>query len=291
MSTTSKAIATHKALNQDIPVRLQEYGVGIFQIISTKSALKKALKRGEVLVDGKVASTAIFISGGELIELTESEVQSNKREFDFQLEVIFEDEFLAVIHKPAGIEVSGNRLRTIDNALPQNLKKSTEADAVRPRPVHRLDYPTSGLLLVGKTSSGILRLNQLFEQKQICKKYYAVAIGVMETEGVIDLQVDDKEAQSLFRVIKTVPSERFSYLNLVELSPKTGRRHQLRKHLASLGNPILGDKEYGTEPLILRGKGLYLHAFSLKFVHPFTLEKVEVALELPKKFKKLFELL
>jgi 23S rRNA pseudouridine1911/1915/1917 synthase len=87
---------------------------------------------------------------------------------------------------------------------------------------------------------------------------------------------------------RSVPSTRFGQLNLVELKPQTGRRHQLRKHLTSIGNPILGDKEYGTEGLILNGKGLYLHAYSLSFVHPFTQEEVFFEDELPRRFGKLF---
>ncbi len=83
-------------------------------------------------------------------------------------------------------------------------------------------------------------------------------------------------------------SERFAKLNLVRLNPKTGRRHQLRKHLSMIGNPILGDRDYGIENLILKGKGMYLHAYSLRFVHPFTQEEVSFIDELPKRFKKIF---
>ena len=78
-------------------------------------------------------------------------------------------------------------------------------------------------------------------------------------------------------------------MNLLKLTPKTGRRHQLRKHMSAIGNPILGDVDYGVEGLILKGKGLYLHAFSLEFEHPVTKEKMYFEKELPKKFKKLFK--
>ena len=86
----------------------------------------------------------------------------------------------------------------------------------------------------------------------------------------------------------TVPSERFDTLNLVKLHPKTGRRHQLRKHLLGLGNPILGDNEYYLEGFLLKGKGLYLHAYSLEFTHPFTNEIIHLTDELPEKFGKIF---
>ncbi|MGO3183881.1 MAG: RluA family pseudouridine synthase [Aequorivita sp.] len=206
----------------------------------------------------------------------------------FPLEVLFEDDYLAVIHKPAGILVSGNSFKTIANALDQNLKRSNLPDSTIPKPVHRLDYATTGILLVGKTSSSIRALNKLFENKAVKKSYYAITIGEINPYGEITLEIDDKESQSNYRLCESVPSQRFGKLNLVQLEPDTGRRHQLRKHLSSIGNPILGDKDYGIENLILNGKGLYLHAYSLEFIHPFTNEEVYLKDKLPHRFKKIF---
>ena len=279
-------VASHKVPKLEKPIRLQEYGVGIFETNPTKSGLKKAIKKGLVFVDGKLASTALFIYGNETIELFESE--ETRKEFHFHLEVLFEDDFLAIIYKPAGIVVSGNSFATIDNALTQNLKPSLQKDAVKPRPVHRLDYPTSGLLLIGKTNSTIISLNKLFENKEIQKTYHAIAIGKMNDSGVIDFPIDEKKSFTKYQVLKTVTSERFEYLNLVKLTPKTGRKHQLRKHLFAIENPILGDKEYFLNNLILNGKGLYLHASTLEFIHPITKEKISITKELPKKFTKIF---
>ncbi|MFK7900178.1 MAG: RluA family pseudouridine synthase [Cyclobacteriaceae bacterium] len=278
---------THTASSQKKPIRLQEYGIGIFTTTPTKSALKKVLKKQLIVVNGIIASTATFIKGGETIQLIESPGK-NKKQLDFPLEVLYEDEYLAVVNKPSGILVSGNSFKTIDNALTQNLKKSNQPDTVRPRPVHRLDYPTTGVLVIGKTRASILALNKLFENKEITKTYFAVVIGELESKGSIDSLVDKKEALSYYEVIQTVPSPRFKYLNLVKLFPKTGRRHQLRNHLANIGNPILGDKEYGKEGLILNGKGIYLHAYSLEFTHPFTKEAIYIEDKLPQKFLKLF---
>ena len=111
----------------------------------------------------------------------------------------------------------------------------------------------------------------------------------MEPSGTIDYPIDDKPAQTDFKVVKTVASPRFGSLNLVRLTPWTGRRHQIRKHLAAIGNPILGDKDYGKEGLILNGKGLYLHAYSLGITHPLTLEEMEFKSELPIRFGKIFQ--
>ncbi|WP_407556860.1 RluA family pseudouridine synthase [Winogradskyella sp. 4-2091] len=193
------------------------------------------------------------------------------------------------MHKPAGILVSGNHFKTIANALQQNLKTSTLADATKPQPVHRLDFATTGILLIGKTSKSIRTLNQRFENKNIKKTYFAVTIGSMTNKaGTITTHIEDKVAQSLYSVEQTVSSKRFGQLNLVKLEPLTGRRHQLRIHLSQLGNPILGDKDYGIKDLILNGKGMYLHAYSLEFVHPFKQENMNLKSELPERFLKLF---
>jgi 23S rRNA pseudouridine1911/1915/1917 synthase len=279
---------THIVQKLEKSIRFQEYSVGIFNTIPTKSGIKKAIKKELIFIDGLLATTSKFISGGEKIELFESEKSSTFERLKLDLEVLFEDDYVAVIYKPAGILVSGNKFVTIANGLTQNLKKSTLSDAVKPQPVHRLDYPTSGLLLIGKTSNSITELGKLFEEKEIQKTYFAVSIGKMNPEGIINLPVDNKNAQTEFEVLKSVVSERFEFLNLVKLLPKTGRKHQLRKHLLAIENPILGDKEYFLEDKILNGKGLFLHAASLDFIHPFTKEKMTISKKLPKKFTKIF---
>jgi len=269
-------------------LRLQEYGVGIFDAYPTKSALKKALKKNYITVNGIVATSATYINGGESITLTVPENTTSIKRFNLKLQLLFEDDYLAVIHKPAGILVSGNHFRTITNALVHNLQRSSSPDATKPQPVHRLDFATTGVLLVGKTNGAIRALNKQFENKEIEKTYFAVTIGKMNRKGTLISDIDNKPSKSIYKVEKTVLSKRFGQLNLVKLRPFTGRRHQLRIHLSEIGNPILGDKDYGIEPLILNGKGMYLHACSLKFRHPFLNEAVEIRSELPKKFNKLF---
>lgn len=283
-----KILETHIVPHQKIPIRIQEYAVGIFKTVATKSGIKKAIKKKLILVNNEPTTTALLIVGEEKITLLDNGEESAQKQLILKLSVVYEDDYVAVIEKPAGILVSGNKFKTVDNALQQNLQRSRQSDAVRPRPVHRLDYPTTGLLLIGKTSSSIQALNQLFENKEIQKTYHAIAIGVMNTKGSIDSDVDEKKAKSHYKVLKSVKSERFSCLNLIELSLETGRRHQLRKHLSGIGNSILGDQEYGQEGLILKGKGLYLNASSLSFVHPFTQEKLVIQSELPKRFQKVF---
>ena len=269
-------------------MRLQEYGVGIFKAAATKSALKKLLKKGYLSIDGRPASTATWIKGGEQLSLRIPQQPSNHKKLRLALDVLYEDEFLAVVHKPAGILVSGNSFKTLARALPQNLNASSAPDTCTPQPAHRLDYATTGAVLVGKTRESIRQLNQLFEDKAITKTYYAVTLGVMPTSGTINTPVDGKAAVSVYTLVASVASPRFEQLNLVCLQPQTGRRHQLRKHLAGIGHPILGDRDYCPKELLLQGKGMYLHAFSLRFNHPQKLQPVAITAPLPQKFLKLF---
>lgn len=278
-------LESHIAKKQKEQIRIQEYAVGIFNTVPTKSGIKKAIKKKLILVNGLPTSTARIIIGGEKITLLNPKNKPLRKSLILRLAITFEDDYLAIIEKPPGILVNGNKFKTIDNALQQNLKKSSQIDAVRPRPIHRLDYPTSGLLLIGKTSSTIRALNQLFEHKKIKKKYYAITIGKMNLKGAIKTYINKKTAITNYKTIQSVKSNRFEFLNLVELSPRTGRRHQLRIHLSSIGNPILGDQEYGIKSLILKGKGLYLHASQLDFTHPITKDKLSITSNLPKKFK------
>lgn len=269
--------------------RLQDAVALLFRKIRTKSGLKKAIKNKRVKIANTVLQTGSYLYGGEVIDLYASAIQQVKPEIHINLEVLFEDDYMAVVNKPAGITVSGNKKWTLENALPFNLSKSTLTNALlRPEPIHRLDHPTSGALLIGKTSEAVIALNKLFEEKRVEKVYYAITQGKSSQQGIIDAMVDDKQARTQFYKTASVPSSKFVQLNLMRLEPATGRKHQLRKHLSGMSTPILGDKIYGNEGEILFGNGLYLHAFTLSFIHPFTRRSISVQAHLPKKFSKLF---
>ncbi|WP_375237856.1 RluA family pseudouridine synthase [Aurantibacter sp.] len=256
----------------------------------SKSALKKALKKGFISVNGVIGTSATYIYGGETLTYSAPEIIPQKKQFKQKLDVLFQDDYLAIIKKPAGLLVSGNAFKTVTNALIQNLKKSSLPNATKPQPAHRLDYATTGLLLIGKTTLSITALNNLFKDKIIQKRYYAITIGKMQKSGTINTTIEGKDAISSYNVLSSVPSKRFEILNLVNLNPKSGKKHQLRKHLHSIGNPILGDKDYFLNNLILNGKGMYLHAYALEFKHPFTKEIISIKDQLPKRFRKIFDL-
>ncbi|PVW13788.1 RluA family pseudouridine synthase [Marixanthomonas spongiae] len=251
--------------------------------------MKKAIDKGLVSVNGVVAKTGTFLKGGETVTLSSEGNKTSKPILQLPLKICFENDHLAIINKPCGILVSGNKKKTIANALVHNLTKSGATDALlRPKPVHRLDFPTSGLLLIAKTHATVMALNKLFEDRKVKKTYHAVTYGKMPLSGTITTKVNGKDAFTEYKVLQTVPSDRFDCLNLVELFPKTGRKHQIRVHLSSFGTPILGDKNYGKEGLVLKGKGLFLNASKLEFIDPITDEFISVTTALPKKFKKIF---
>ena len=283
-----KKIEKHVALKQNIPIRLSDYVPGIFQAIVSKKGMKKAIESGLVTVDGQAAYTSTYINGGEIIVLHKKDSKHALPTIDLELEVLFEDDYLAILNKPAGIVVSGNKLTNIVNALPTCLQPSPLPDALeRPMPAHRLDFATSGVLLIGKTAQGLTALNKLFENKKITKTYNAITIGKMPESGLQDDTIKNKKATTAFKVLQKIPSPKFGFINVVELKPTTGRRHQLRIHMNTIGNPILGDQTYFKEGQVLKGKGLFLHALSLDFIHPFTDEKVSVTAELPAKFVRI----
>ncbi len=205
--------------------------------------------------------------------------------YPLKIPVVFEDDYLAIINKPAGISVSGNQYKTVVNTLAHNLKGSNQKDALNwPLPVHRLDNPTSGLLIIAKTLTARIRLGELFEQKKIQKRYHAIVIGKTPLVGDIHDKIGGKFAHSSFQTLQTVPSLKNTYLSLLELKPHTGRTHQLRIHCSNMNTPILGDKIYGIKGLILKHKGLFLSAVAVNFQHPITHMDLDISIPTPQKF-------
>ena len=282
-------LKTHIVPEDVEAIRLYDYSQQIFTTIPSRKGVKKAISRGEIIVDGEKTSTGWWIKPGQKIELLESEINPPKA-YDFDLEIIYEDEYMSIINKPSGIPVSGNQYRTIQNALIGNISDSKEEDALRwAKPVHRLDSPTSGLLIIAKTANALVKLGQQFEKKEIEKTYVTIVIGKIPKSGSIDFEIEHLKSLTEYELLQTAPSLKNEFLSLVELSPKTGRTHQIRIHLSKLGFPILGDKIYGKEGEVLKGKGLFLSAVGLKLSHPISGKPMNVKIETPYKFKALLE--
>jgi 23S rRNA pseudouridine1911/1915/1917 synthase len=285
---TKKVRQTHIVLDGVSHVRFNDYCLEHFKdSITSRKGIRKAINRGEFLLDGKSASTGRWVEPGQKIELLFSKEPVGKA-FHLELEVLFEDEHLAVINKPAGYPVSGNRFKTIENALPVNLTVSQEEDRlISPRPVHRLDSQTSGLLIAAKTHRAQINLGNLFEEKRVQKRYRAIIIGKLERAGKIKTQLEGKVAVTRFQPVSHTPSLHNQWLTRVDLFPETGRTHQLRIHTSEIGHPILGDSLYGKEGFILRGRGLFLCAVELKFPHPISDESLHLEIDDPGKFEKI----
>lgn len=270
-------------------VRLSDYAAGIFAGLETKSGVKKAVKRGQLFVDGKPASTATWIATGMQIEWRRADYVA-ARIFKANIDVVYEDDFLAIVVKPAGIAVSGNRFDTIENALSGIIAKSAQPDALPvPRAAHRLDSATSGLLIVAKTQKIRIDLGDMLEHRLISKTYQAIAIGETPPSGVLETPVNGKKALTRFETQKVISSIVSGRLSLLKLHPETGRTHQIRIHLATAGFPILGDKLYGNPAFMLRNKGLFLCATKLEFAHPVTNKPLNIEIEIPRKFYRFLD--
>lgn len=279
-----KILETHIVPALDDKIRLQEYAASVFKSISTRSGIKKAIKRQEILINGNIGNTSDWIKEHQKLELLQQEVPL-KKIFQLVLEVVFEDDFLAVIKKPPGYPTSGNYFKTIENALPFNLKVSSEQDTLPfPLPVHRLDNPTSGLLLIAKTRSAQAKLNLAFEHKEIHKTYLAMVHGAAPPSCLYDSNIEGKTALTKVSRIRAFSFKENLY-SLLEVYPETGRTHQIRIHLSGNDLPIVGDMEYGLKTHPFQKKGLYLAAIALDFTHPTREEVISVKIDPPQKFR------
>lgn len=280
---------TYKVLDLPTSYRFNTYCESFIPDYISRKGVKKAIKKGELQLNGEVVEGGRWLKKGDEITVVNLNL-SPPKEYQIDFEVVFEDDFIAVINKPAGVSVSGNQFKTIENALGYNLKVSNSEDKLNwPLPVHRLDNQTSGLLIIAKTKTARIKLGQSFEKKEVRKKYAAIVMGNVKGDGLINFPVQEKESKSEYKSLKVVTSLKNEFLSLLELKPLTGRTHQLRIHCQSLGSPILGDKLYGQEGSVLKHKGLFLTAIALSFKHPISSEDLMIEIPIPQKFLRRLE--
>ncbi|MBM3255667.1 MAG: RluA family pseudouridine synthase [Candidatus Omnitrophica bacterium] len=266
----------------------------------SRTSIQKLVIAGQVTVNGDVFLKPNYkLKAGDMLRVSLEDKKKNLLEAeDIPIEIIYEDDDLAVINKQAGLVVHpapGNYQHTLVNALLYRVKKLSDVNPARPGIVHRLDKGTSGVLVVAKNNAAHHALVLQFAGHSIKRKYVALVKGSVEfDENIIELPIqrdprkrknmsvgfskNSKYAKTYYRTLK-----RFNDCSLLELEPFTGRTHQLRVHLASLGHPILGDTKYGKENNFIR---LALHAKSLGFLHPGTAKFMEFSCELPVEFKQ-----
>jgi 23S rRNA pseudouridine1911/1915/1917 synthase len=299
-------------------LRLDQYLVSLFPDYS-RSVIQKVIDATAVTVNGSPAKASYKVRYGDHIRIWLPEATHDVPvPEDIPLEVLYEDEFLALINKPADMVVhpaKGHWSGTLVNALSYHFGQLSHLSGdYRPGIVHRLDRDTSGVILVAKDELAHRDLSYQFEHRKIFKEYLAVTAGVLDRDSdyiesrighhprdrvkmaVTDQEDDGKEACSYYEVI-----ERFRGFSFCRIQPRTGRTHQIRVHLASIGCPVLADKAYGGRDRVLLSDLVpdldaaaeevlmprqALHASRLRFYHPRLREVIDVRAPLPPDFEK-----
>ncbi|MDV5973897.1 Ribosomal large subunit pseudouridine synthase D [Streptococcus canis] len=258
------------------------------------------IKQGLVLVNGQQKKAKYTVQAGDVIcfELPKEEVLEYQAQ-DIPLDVIYEDEALAIINKPQGMVVhpsAGHPSGTMVNALMYHIKDLSSINGVvRPGIVHRIDKDTSGLLMVAKTDVAHQVLAEELKAKKSLRKYLAIVHGNLPNDrGLIEAPIGRSEkdrkkqavtAKGKEAVTRFTVLERFGDYSLVELQLETGRTHQIRVHMAYIGHPVAGDPLYGPRKT-LSGHGQFLHAETLGLTHPLTGEEMLFTVEPPTIFQK-----
>jgi 23S rRNA pseudouridine1911/1915/1917 synthase len=270
----------------------------------SRSQIEKLIKNRQVSLNGEVLlrkNREVFPDDRVTVEIEIPEetvfVPSQS------LVKLFEDEWLLVIDKPAGLVVhpgAGEKQETVLDLFRHYYPQiNAMADQERPGIVHRLDKDTSGILILAKTEEAQQKMQELFQEREMQKTYLALVKGQMRfRNGTIDLPLarslknrarfevpredrhDQRDAVTDFSVIRAF--EKFTF---VRLMPHTGRTHQLRVHLAHFGNPVLGDTLYGSRKMPELPR-LALHAYRIEFIHPFTMNPISICCPLPEDLRR-----
>jgi len=286
--------------------RLDRY---LSEVLSkTRSFVQKIIEEGNVWVNQtQVFKPAYKVRNGDIIKVVIPEPkQLSLVAQDIDIDVVYEDEHLAVINKPRGMVVhpgAGNFEDTLVNALLHKFsgRLSSINGVIRPGIVHRLDKDTSGLLVIAKTDEAHIKLSEALKSHQIKRIYYAICEDVLkEDSGVVDAPIgrhpvnrlkmavvpNGKEAITYFEVL-----ERYDKYTFLKLRLKTGRTHQIRVHMSYIGYPLLGDSTYGRAKNEFGVQGQVLHAGEIEFVHPITSKVLHFSADLPEYFVEIINML
>lgn len=270
----------------------------------TRSYLQKLIKDGEVLVNGKNVKTGYQLSKGDEVSVNipepkELDVEPQKMDLD----IVYEDDDVILINKPKGMVVHpapGHTTDTLVNGLLYHCKDNLSGinGVARPGIVHRIDRDTTGILIVCKNDMSHNSIAAQLKEHSINRRYRALVHGNLKedtgtVEGAIGRHPIDRKKMSINEkngkpaVTHYTVLERFGNYTLIECKLETGRTHQIRVHMSSIGHPLVGDAVYGPAKCPFKLQGQCLHAMVLGFVHPRCGEYMEFSAELPEYFEEL----
>ena len=286
-------------------VRMDKYLSGLVPEFS-RSYLQRLIQEERVRVDGRPVRGKEKAVPGTVIELDVPEaVEPRIEPEDLPLKILYEDKDVILVNKPKGMVVhpsAGHSSGTLVNAVMYHCRDSLSGinGTIRPGIVHRIDMDTTGALIVCKNDSAHLHIAEQIKAHSVTRRYLGIVKGIVRedsgtVEGTIGRHPSDrkkmaanprngKRAVTHYRVL-----QRFSSHTYVEFELETGRTHQIRVHMASIGHPLLGDSVYGNGKSPWKLQGQTLHAAVIGFVHPSTGEYVEVSAPLPEYFADLLK--
>ena len=268
----------------------------------TRSAVKKLFEGGNVIINGRAAKPSQTISIGDNAEVTLPDaVEYGAKPEDIPIEIVYEDNDIAVVNKPQGMPVhagNGNVDGTLVNALLYKLDSLSGINGVlRPGIVHRIDKDTSGLLVVAKNDAAHLSLSKQIEEKTCRRTYLALLEGILKPDSGnvttyigrdprdrVKMAVVQPEKGKIAITDYTVLERYRQGFTLCRFDLHTGRTHQIRVHARYLGHPVVGDEAYGVKKQKFNLNGQLLHAWQLCLTHPKTAEKMTFEAPLPEYF-------
>lgn len=289
-------------------IRIDTFLSGKIDNVS-RAYISKLINENKIKCNGKICKPSLKLKEGDIVEafIPEPEAMSAKPQ-EIELDVVYDDEYIAVINKPQGMVVHpapGHKDNTLVNALMYKYRGelSDINGVIRPGIVHRIDKDTSGLILIVKKNSAHTRIAKSIQNHDVKRTYRTLVHGIIsEEKGTINLPIgrnpnnrlknavikDGKHAISHFKVLKRFLSSNITY---VEVELETGRTHQIRVHFSHIKHPILGDPMYGGIRKDIKTNGQILHAYKLEFLHPITNDGIIVKSKIPDYFQQVLDLL
>ncbi len=319
LAETDADVAVYTVSEENIGKRLDLFAAEMGGL--TRSAAARRIEEGTITVDGRTVPKKYLLRAGETVALVETApVDCQALPQDIPLDVVYEDGDIIVVNKPVGMVVhpaAGNPDGTLVNALLYHCKGTLSGvnGVIRPGIVHRIDKDTSGLLVAAKNDRAHLLLAEQLKEHRINRIYYAVAVGnFKEDSGTVDAPIGrhpvDRKRMAVLRNAELHAREAVTHWNvlargeangnaftLLRCELETGRTHQIRVHMASVGHPLLGDAVYGGNKTAFEAHhrnllcGQCLHAGELYFIHPTTKEPLALRAPMPQEMEKVIRLL